>query len=104
MESVLSSLLLSVYQPSVLMVKSSGLEEFSRYKALSTSKVVPDPFRCVQCGICSYNCPLGIDVRRHSWEGKAIVDSRCITCAECINRCPRGTLRFESITYKPNGS
>jgi len=82
------------------MVKSASSEEISRYKALSTKKVVPDPFRCVQCGICSYNCPLGIDVRRYAFRGESIIESRCITCAECINRCPRGTLRFETISYK----
>lgn len=69
----------------------------SRYKALSSSKVVPDQHRCVQCGICSYNCPLGIDVREYAWRGEAILESRCITCAECIKRCPRGTLRFEPL-------
>ncbi len=85
------------------MVKSTSPEEFSRYKALSHSKVVPDPHRCVQCGICSYNCPLGIDVRGYAWRGMSIIDSHCITCAECINRCPRGTLRFEDIRFKPDG-
>lgn len=77
------------------MVQSSA---FSRYKRLSSSKVVPDPHRCVQCGICSYNCPLGIDVRGFAWRGKSILESRCITCAECVMRCPRGTLRFEPLS------
>jgi NAD-dependent dihydropyrimidine dehydrogenase PreA subunit len=76
----------------------SRFEEASRYRALSSSQVVPDPFRCVQCGICSYNCPIGIDVRRFAWLGKSVVDSHCITCSECISRCPRGVLRFERTT------
>ena len=67
----------------------SRFEEASRYKALASSQVVPDAFRCVQCGICSYNCPIGIDVRRFAWQGKSVVDSHCITCSECIARCPR---------------
>jgi ferredoxin len=57
--------------------------------------VVPDAARCVQCGICSFNCPIGIDVRRHAWMGEAVVNSRCLTCGECVARCPRGVLRFE---------
>lgn len=73
----------------------SKIEEANRYKALSTSQVVPDSYRCVQCGICSYNCPIGIDIRRHAWEGRPIIDSHCLTCGECIARCPRGVLRFE---------
>lgn len=66
-----------------------------RREALAVAYVVPEPGRCVQCGICSYNCPLGIDVRRHAWLGEPVKDSRCLTCAECINRCPRGVLHYE---------
>lgn len=76
-------------------MRISRFEEASRYKALASSQVVPDPLRCVQCGICSYNCPIGIDVRRFAWLGNPVVDSHCITCGECIQRCPRGVLRFE---------
>jgi len=57
--------------------------------------VQPASERCVQCGICSYNCPIGIDVRRYAWLGEAVKDSRCLTCGECVKRCPRGVLRFE---------
>lgn len=79
-------------------------EESSRYQVLSSSQVVPDPYRCVQCGICSYNCPIGIDVRRFAWMGKPVVDSHCITCGECIARCPRGVLRFELTSIKSRGN
>lgn len=66
-----------------------------RRENLAAAYVVPDPARCVQCGICSYNCPIGIDVRRHAWLGEPVRDSHCITCGECVQRCPRGVLRFE---------
>ena len=59
--------------------------------------VVPEPSRCVQCGICSFHCPMGIDVRRHVWRGEPVKDSHCLTCGECVKRCPRGLLRFEPI-------
>ncbi|RMF36952.1 MAG: 4Fe-4S dicluster domain-containing protein [Chloroflexi bacterium] len=71
--------------------------ERRRSKALATGRVVPDPSRCVQCGICSFNCPLGIDVRAHAWRGEPVNDGHCITCGECVARCPRGVLRFEQI-------
>ncbi len=64
---------------------------------LSDACVVPNSDVCVQCGMCSYNCPMGIDVRAHAWRGDAIHDSHCLTCSECVNRCPRGVLRFERI-------
>ena len=66
-------------------------------EALAVGYVVPDKIRCVQCGICSFNCPIGIDVRRHAWLGEPIDDSHCLTCGECVRRCPRGVLRFERL-------
>jgi NosR/NirI family transcriptional regulator, nitrous oxide reductase regulator len=67
----------------------------SRYQMLVSGHVVPERARCVQCGICSYNCPIGIDVRRYAWLGKHVEDSYCLTCGECVKRCPRAVLRFE---------
>lgn len=32
-----------------------------RRQELVSAYVVPESIRCVQCGICSYNCPLGIE-------------------------------------------
>jgi heterodisulfide reductase subunit C len=69
----------------------------SRHHVLSEGQVVPDAARCVQCGICSYNCPIGIDVRAHAWRGKPVNSSYCLTCGECVKRCPRGVLCFERI-------
>jgi ferredoxin len=67
----------------------------TRRQALVTGQVVPDPTRCVQCGICSFNCPINIDVRRHAWLGEPVRDSHCLTCGECVARCPRGVLQFK---------
>ncbi len=69
--------------------------EQTRREALKSGFVAPDSSRCVQCGICSYHCPIGIDVRRHAWRGEAVIHQQCITCGECVARCPRGVLRFE---------
>jgi heterodisulfide reductase subunit C len=69
-----------------------------RQQALADAQVVPEATRCVQCGICSYNCPMSIDVRAHAWRGLPIHDSHCLTCSECVNHCPRGVLRFERIS------
>ena len=66
----------------------------SRRRVLAAGHVVPDSTRCVQCGICSYNCPIDIDVRGYAWRGESIKRSECLTCGECVERCPRGVLRF----------
>jgi ferredoxin len=67
----------------------------TRRQVLAAGWVVPGTARCVQCGICSYYCPIDIDVRRHAWTGDPVKDSHCLTCGECVARCPRGVLRFE---------
>ncbi len=66
-----------------------------KHTVLSSGHVVSDSARCVQCGICTYNCPIGIDVRAHAWRGEPVIHSQCLTCGECVARCPRGVLRFE---------
>lgn len=77
------------------MILSIFRRDADKRTVLASGHVVPDSTRCVQCGICSYNCPIGIDVRAHAWRGEAIVHSQCLTCGECVARCPRGVLRFE---------
>lgn len=69
--------------------------EVTRHVARAEGCVIPESFRCVQCGICSFSCPIGIDVRRYALKGRPISDSYCLTCGECVARCPRGVLSFE---------
>jgi heterodisulfide reductase subunit C len=69
----------------------------SRQEVLAAGHIVPAEGRCIQCGICSFNCPIGIDVRRHAWLGEPVVEAHCLTCGECVRRCPRGVLHFEQL-------
>lgn len=66
-----------------------------RRHTLAEAQVVPEAIRCVQCGICSYNCPVEIDVRAHARIGRPVESPHCISCGECVRRCPRGVLRLE---------
>lgn len=75
----------------------------SRHAVLASGQVVPEPGRCVQCGICSYHCPISIDVRSHAWRGEPVRHSQCLTCGECVARCPRGVLRFEQTDLFKKG-
>ena len=77
------------------MLRSLFGDAHQKRKTLAASSVVSDKSRCVQCGICSYNCPINIDVRLHVWRGESISEGRCLTCGECVLRCPRNVLRFE---------
>ena len=74
----------------------------ARLQVIIEGQVVPDPSRCVQCGVCSFHCPIGIDIRKHAWQGIPIKDSMCLTCGECVSRCPRGVLRFERTNVFSN--
>ncbi len=56
--------------------------------------VAAEAIRCVQCGICGYNCPADIDVRLYARQGLLVTDPRCILCGNCVEKCPRGTLSF----------
>ena len=76
----------------------------ARYVDLATSWVAPEPGRCVQCGICTFNCPMGLDVRAHAWLVEPVGDGGCLTCGECARRCPRGLLRFERIGTEGAGA
>ncbi len=87
----------------MINLRQLWLGEATKHKARAEGCVVPESTRCVQCGICSYGCPIGIDVRRYAWKGQSISDSYCLTCGECVARCPRGVLRFErSSLFEPN--
>ncbi len=70
----------------------------------SDSVVTPDPIRCVQCGVCGYNCPVGIPVRDYACRGKIVDHPDCVQCGQCIEACPRGTLRWgKRLSVRSNG-
>lgn len=63
-------------------------------------RVAADATRCVQCGVCGYNCPVGIPVRDYARQGLTVDHAACITCGNCIQVCPRGTLRWETTVNR----
>ncbi|RME48182.1 MAG: 4Fe-4S dicluster domain-containing protein [Chloroflexi bacterium] len=67
-------------------------------------QVHTDGTRCVQCGVCVYNCPMDIPIRDYARQNQTMTDSRCIRCGLCVQRCPRGTLRFEPTEEPLNGN
>ncbi len=91
--------LINFLQPLVQSLKLTTNGSDCPAKPLQMGRVVPDPNRCVQCGICEYNCPIGIPVRDYAHRGIPVDDHNCITCGQCVNVCPRGTLRWETKTH-----
>jgi ferredoxin len=51
---------------------------------ISPMKIVRDTKKCVNCGICTKNCPMDIEVH----EAEKVKSSECITCSMCVDVCP----------------
>ncbi len=47
--------------------------------------------RCIDCGICSANCPMNLDITSSEY----VDDPNCIHCLRCSQKCPKpGTIRI----------
>jgi Fe-S-cluster-containing hydrogenase component 2 len=77
-----------------------GLARSGR-KQPEAGRVAADATRCVQCGVCGYNCPAGIQVRDYARQGLTVDDPSCVQCGLCIEVCPRGTLRWDTAPAAP---
>lgn len=52
---------------------------------------VVDEGRCVACGTCGNECPLGAIAVAEGW--RAVVDAaRCVGCGRCAKMCPAGCI------------
>lgn len=60
---------------------------------LSPYKITRNEDKCINCGKCSKNCPVNIDVQ-HS---KEIKTAECINCQTCVLNCPKaGALELKA--------
>ena len=64
---------------------------------LSPSKIVRNEDACINCGLCSKNCPVNIKVS----ELKEIKSAECINCQTCILSCPKENALEFKIKNKP---
>ena len=48
---------------------------------------------CNQCGLCTKNCTMSIDVRAYVEEMKRLPD-HCVQCGLCVDQCSKGVLSF----------
>ena len=82
------------------MFKRQKKESPPAIEPIHLGRVASDATRCVQCGVCGYNCPVGIPVRDYARQGLMVDHAACITCGNCIQVCPRGTLRWETTVSR----
>ncbi|MBM7868260.1 4Fe-4S binding protein [Heliobacterium gestii] len=58
---------------------------YSLLSPLSLFKLKRRPSACIDCGICTRACPVGIDVQHCG----TIPDGQCIKCLQCMEACPK---------------
>lgn len=62
----------------------------------SSYRVVRDENKCIDCGICSKECPVNIDVQYF----KEVKSAECISCQTCVLNCPKeGALKLKQGKY-----
>lgn len=49
--------------------------------------------RCIDCRICSEECPMSLNVNTLVREGK-MENTDCILCGNCTDTCPKGVIRY----------
>jgi len=67
---------------------------------LSPYRVVRNKDKCIDCGICTKNCPVNIDVQ-HAEEVKS---AECINCQTCVLNCPKAgalEMKFAKKSVNP---
>ena len=73
------------------MVIGSSIGRFLRLPQLH---IEGDTERCVSCGRCNKVCPMGLDVRSMTKEGKNAKCAECIQCGACVDECPGKALKY----------
>ena len=48
---------------------------------------------CVNCKICSKNCPMSLDVNAMVQNG-SMENSECILCGVCVDNCPKTAIKY----------
>lgn len=49
--------------------------------------------KCIECGNCSKQCMMGIDVMSYMKNDEPVSSTECILCQECMIVCPTGKIR-----------
>lgn len=61
---------------------------------LAPMRVVVDPVRCDQCGLCTAACTMGVRVHDEVRQYGAVTDRNCVRSLDCVGACPQRALSF----------
>lgn len=59
-------------------------------------RLTADSDRCTDCGRCSKECPMGLDVGTMVEQGR-MENTECILCGGCVAACPSNAIRFSFL-------
>ena len=50
---------------------------------------------CIECGVCTSNCPIGIDVSFEINNYTKVTNTNCTSCMVCTEGCPSGAISYK---------
>lgn len=56
-------------------------------------RLVSDSAKCKQCGTCTAECPMSVDVKRMVASG-SMEKAECVLCGTCVDTCPNHVIRY----------
>jgi polyferredoxin len=66
------------------------IQNLFRWPAL---QLAADSTRCIDCGKCTRECPMSLDVNEMLRQGQ-MENSECILCGNCADTCLQGGIRY----------
>ena len=73
-----------------LMIAGRKIRNLVQWPALG---LAADASRCIDCGKCSKECPMGLDVHGMVKNGD-METPECILCASCADICPKSAITY----------
>jgi polyferredoxin len=72
------------------MILGRKLRNLGKWPSL---RLVAAPSQCVDCRVCTRDCPMSLDVNGMVRRGD-MEHSECILCGNCVDGCPKGAIHF----------
>lgn len=69
-------------------------EKLADFLHIPRFRLKAEPDNCVSCGICSRNCPMGLNIAEMVKSGNTD-STECINCLECVDGCPKKAISYE---------
>jgi ferredoxin-type protein NapH len=73
-----------------LMIAGTKIRDYFHLRGL---KLVSDPGKCKSCKMCTFKCPMNIDVMTNV-KGGTMLDTECFLCGNCVDSCKYEAIKF----------